>query len=851
MRKRTFPLLLLSLFFACCGDDNTTSAPDNEEDEISSPSHSDSLSSKSSSSQKSNNKSSSSSFSTSYKLDPSTVQKGTFTDQRDGRVYKTVTIGKQTWMAENLNYKVDGSNCADSTDKDCKKYGRIYTWAAALDTATTKRDPSKVYQAPFQGICPDGWGIPTYADWDTLLANVGTRVSRTMNYDEFSEAGRRLLSKDDKIYPGTDVYGFSAYTGHSYYTSSNFNYQNTSYAYGYRRISEANLGYRDGSAHLSNSDRSIGQDYIRCIKNRDVLFDLRDPSSIKSTDNSTCKDSVWHPKVQPCNVYKKDNCEYIDGGVKIGDRIWSSKSCGKGWHVPDSLEWEQLIEEIGGICFAGIMLKSDSGWIAGGNGANAYGLNIMPKGLYIDRKDFRFTDARIQEHINLDSYINFHIRDGLKNYSRSYYYINEDDDIHKNFSSNIIISGTLCIKNNAFYDSLFEANREIVYSVLDSIFNPDIEYGEFTDPRDSNTYKTTIIGPQKWMAQNLYYKTDSSKCYLSKCKEYGRYYTFEDAQTACPSGWHLPSKAEYDTLIYFGAHYPHTTQLLSKYNRGEDIFGFSMILAASMETDNNKNSFFGHSANFWTNELKNDSIAYTFYGYNDFTDTLRIGSARIKNNMYSVRCVNDTAISHGYNGDYGTLTDERDGQKYKTVEINGATWMAENLRYKPVDSTRCQTYMDSIAKYGCYYQEPFKTDSTEALCPAGWHISTETDWDNLIDFVGDSAATKLRSIYGWEHVRWTNLYTTAAQGKDLYGLDLIPSGCFTRPNDMHLMRDKLNKPNRDYSPAVCLAMDISEASYMHYIEATVYNSNSTNAKDFDKHGDYSDERLLSIRCVKD
>ena len=177
--------------------------------------------------------------------------------------------------------------------------------------------------------------------------------------------------------------------------------------------------------------------------------------------------------------------------------------------------------------------------------------------------------------------------------------------------------------------------------------------------------------------------------------------------------------------------------------------------------------------------------------------------------------------------------------------------MAENLRYKPVDSRRCQTYMDSIAKYGCYYQEPFKTDSTEALCPAGWHISTETDWDNLIDFVGDSAATKLRSIYGWEHVRWTNLYTTAAQGKDLYGLDLIPSGCFTRPNDMHLMRDKLNKPNRDYSPAVCLAMDISEASYMHYIEATVYNSNSTNAKDFDKHGDYSDERLLSIRCVKD
>ena len=846
MRKITFPLLLLPLFFACCGDDNSASASD--EEEISS---SDSESNESSSSQKSNSKSSSSSYSTSYKLDPSTVKKGSFTDQRDGRVYKTVTIGNQTWMAENLNYDVKGSNCADSTDKDCKKYGRIYTWAAALDTATTKRDPSKVYQAPFQGACPEGWGIPTYADWDTLLANVGTNVSRTMNHDEFMEAGRRLLSKDNGTYPGTDVYGFSAYIGYTYYTSSHFNYENTSYAYGYRRINEVRLGYSDGSARMFNTDRSVGQSYIRCIKGRDVLFDLRDPSSIKSTDNSKCKDSVWHPKVQPCNVYKKDNCEYIDGGVKIGDRIWSSKTCGNGWHVPDSLEWEQLIEEIGGECFAGIMLKSDSGWIAGGNGANAYGLNIKPTGRYIDQKDYRFTDARIQEHVNLDSYINFHIRDGLKNYSRSYYYINADDDIHKSFSSDIIISGTLCIKNNAFYDSLFEANKEIVYSVLDSIFNPDIDYGEFIDPRDSSTYKTTVIGPQKWMAQNLYYKTDSSKCYLSKCEEYGRYYSFEDAQTVCPSGWHLPSKAEYDTLNYFGTHYPHNARLLSKYHGGEDAVGFSMILAASMETDDNRNSFFGHSVHFWSNEKKNDSMAYVLYGYHDFSDTLRIATERIKKNMFSVRCVNDTAISHGYNGDYGSLADERDGQEYRTVEINGVTWMAENLRYKPVDTTRCLTYMDSVAKYGCYYQEPFYSDSTETLCPAGWHISTETDWDNLIDFVGDSAATKLRSIYGWDHVRWTNLYTTVAQGKDLYGLNLISSGCFDRPYDMHLRRNKLNKPSRDYSPEVCLAMDVPGSSYMHYIEASVNNSNTTNARDFVKHSGYSKERLFSVRCVKD
>ena len=68
---------------------------------------------------------------------------------------------------------------------------------------------------------------------------------------------------------------------------------------------------------------------------------------------------------------------------------------------------------------------------------------------------------------------------------------------------------------------------------------------------------------------------------------------------------------------------------------------------------------------------------------------------------------------------------------------------------------------------------------------------------------------------------------------------------------MHLKRNKLNKPDRDYPPAVCLAMDIPEASYMHYIETFVNNLNLTEATDFVKHGDYSDERFLSIRCVKD
>ncbi len=77
------------------------------------------------------------------------------------------------------------------------------------------------------------------------------------------------------------------------------------------------------------------------------------------------------------------------------------------------------------------------------------------------------------------------------------------------------------------------------------------ETGTFTDSRDGKIYKTVKIGNQTWMAENLNYETESSCCYNfdnSFCNVFGRLYTFEDAQKACPIGWHLPSESEWMTL---------------------------------------------------------------------------------------------------------------------------------------------------------------------------------------------------------------------------------------------------------------------------------------------------------------
>jgi uncharacterized protein (TIGR02145 family) len=135
---------------------------------------------------------------------------GTMTDDRDGRTYRTVVIGAQTWMAENLDYEYKANDSTygnwcygDSTD-GCAKYGRLYTWAVAMDSATTGCGDSVECEAAggrVQGICPDGWHLPSRAEWDTLLAAVGGS----------SVAGTALKASSGWTGgDGSDDYGFSA-----------------------------------------------------------------------------------------------------------------------------------------------------------------------------------------------------------------------------------------------------------------------------------------------------------------------------------------------------------------------------------------------------------------------------------------------------------------------------------------------------------------------------------------------------------------------------------------------------------------------------------------------------------------
>ena len=198
-----------------CGDDSSSAT---DSDEVSSSSVcedcDDSGSSKvmsCSSSVKSSSSSvvSSSSVSDAY-VAPSTVVKGTVTDERDGQTYKTVKIGSQTWMAENLNFATDGSVCYNDSAEYCAKYGRLYQWSDAMDSVGRWGNVGKGCgsfgtcepEGMVRGVCPEGWHLPNTKEWEILFAAAGGKYS----------AGVKLRSASgwNNDRNGTDDYSFTA-----------------------------------------------------------------------------------------------------------------------------------------------------------------------------------------------------------------------------------------------------------------------------------------------------------------------------------------------------------------------------------------------------------------------------------------------------------------------------------------------------------------------------------------------------------------------------------------------------------------------------------------------------------------
>ena len=132
-----------------------------------------------------------------------------FTDARDGKKYRYVSIDTFTVMADNLNYSdsvktpnIEGrSYCYNENSDTCEVFGRLYTWTAAMDLANSYVVEKYEASGKHQGICPAGWHIPSLSEWDAVY-DYATKRNKTDPYND-------LKAKAYWKTAGTNLYGLS------------------------------------------------------------------------------------------------------------------------------------------------------------------------------------------------------------------------------------------------------------------------------------------------------------------------------------------------------------------------------------------------------------------------------------------------------------------------------------------------------------------------------------------------------------------------------------------------------------------------------------------------------------------
>lgn len=170
-------------------------------------------------------------------------------DVRDGKVYRVLELGNHIWMAENLNYAMSESFCYNTEPAYCEKYGRLYTWSAAMKA------------------CPEGWHLPSREELDELFAAAGgTDVAGRLLK---SATGWKGIGGKGN---GDDGYGFTAppagyrgYNGHYYLLGERVNFWSSTKG-------ENDDAY-NVNLHASRNSGSKGVNFVgyaysvRCVKN--------------------------------------------------------------------------------------------------------------------------------------------------------------------------------------------------------------------------------------------------------------------------------------------------------------------------------------------------------------------------------------------------------------------------------------------------------------------------------------------------------------------------------------------------------------------------------------------------------
>ncbi|MCQ2286154.1 MAG: fibrobacter succinogenes major paralogous domain-containing protein, partial [Bacteroidales bacterium] len=707
-----------------------------------------------------------------YRLDLY-VDCGTVTDI-DSNTYPTVQLGSQCWMAENLkttryangiSIPVGLTNTAvsqasryypNNQSTYVKTYGYLYNWRAVMgNAASSSSNPSNV-----QGVCPNGWHVPSDAEWTQLTNYVTT--NKNFNYSSTasyiakplaSQTGWNNYSNSGSFYPGDPMFpnntthfdakpaGYNYGQGYSDYMYSAYYWTSTQYSTSssyYRR-----LYYGSATVTSSYKAKYYGHS-VRCVKGAGVLQACTDTLISTTVTTTYGTPYTWRGKVLTTTGIYYDSLQRVDGGCDSIYRLDLYVDCG-------------TVTDIDGNTYPTVQLGSQC-WMAENLKTTRYANGIsIPVGL---------TNTAVSQ--------------------ASRYYPNNQSTYVKTYG---YLYNWRAVMGNAASSS---SNPSNVQGVCPNGWHvpSDAEWTQLTNYVTTNknfNYSSTASYIAKPLAsQTGWNNYSNSGSFYPGDPMFPNNTTHFDAK---PAGYNYGQG--YSDYMY-SAYYWTSTQ----YSTSSSYYR-RLYYGSATVTSSNKAKYYGHSVRC----VKGAGVLQAC------TDTLISMAATITNgNSYTWRGKTFTQsgvyydslqkVDGGCDSVYrldltvtcGTVSDI-DNNVYNTVQYGIQCWMAENLKTtRYADGTTINvgaaTYLNVpsayypngvsnyVNMYGYLYNwyavmngassSSLYPSGVQGICPTGWHVPSDQEWTALNNYVvahpnynysstATYTAKPLASSFGWNN----------------------------------------------------------------------------------------------------
>jgi uncharacterized protein (TIGR02145 family) len=545
---------------------------------------------------------------------------GSAQDSRDGKIYRTVKIGYQWWLAQNLDlYTYTGSSYYEKDSLLYSAGGRLYNVQMA------------------QNVCIPGWHLPSEAEWRILETTLG------MDPSELDKTGWRGTDEGAKLFKGAPD-GFDAEFGGLLDGDGKFTGYNTIATYwtSTQYLSSGEYWYRGiNSARTDIHRDKYGDPYmhsVRCVKNDKPYLVTDSVGSIgefSATAYSrilsdggrsiTARGVCWNKTSGPTtsNSHTNDGTgtsDFVSEATGLDQnttyylRAYATNDQGTAYGNEITFTTNVALPVVTTITASAITSTTASG---GGNVTDSKGFSITKRGVCWSTAPAPTTTSA-------------HTTNGS--------------------GTGVFISSITGLQpNTKYYVRAYATSSAGTGYGNEVIFRTLFQYptGTYTDTRDGRIYTTITIGDQQWMQENLSYRKVPGSVYYNSdsanYSHYGRLYNWQAALEACPSGWHLASDEEWKTLeIEMGMSIPNAdiigwrgTTEGSKLVEG-GTSGFEVLFAGQWYPGN----YYGDEGDigvFWTSTESDASNAW-YRGFNtEHADIHRY--AYPKDYKYSVRCL--------------------------------------------------------------------------------------------------------------------------------------------------------------------------------------------------------------------